>query len=251
MLVRKLTIVSNILIKARFYKLTLLSDADYYPGQFIHIRVSDSIDPFLRRPFSIYRLNNDHIEVLYEVVGKGTLALSKRKDGELLDVVGPLGNSFTYDIGNYYPLLVGGGIGVAPLFFLAETLVNKGHNPKVILGYRSYDEIIALDDFISIGLDPVVVTDDGSYGCKGFVSDFIEDYLNNSTMIFTCGPLPMLSVVSKIAYDSAIACELSLHSFMGCGFGVCLGCVIESPDGYKRICKDGPIFTSDQVVIGV
>jgi dihydroorotate dehydrogenase electron transfer subunit len=251
MLVKKLPIVSNTFIKGRFYKLILLSDEDYNPGQFIHIRVNDSIDPLLRRPFSIYSVKHDYIELLYEVIGKGTLSLSKRRADELLDVVGPLGNSFSDDIGDKKPLLVGGGIGVAPLFFLAERLISKGYSPRVILGYRSYDDIIAVDDFINIGIDPVIVTDDGSYGHRGLVTGILGEYIDSDTMIFSCGPMPMLGSVSSIVYDSGIRCELSLHNFMGCGFGVCLGCVIMSPHGYKRVCKDGPIFSFDQISIGI
>ncbi|MDH4129778.1 MAG: dihydroorotate dehydrogenase electron transfer subunit, partial [Spirochaetota bacterium] len=247
--IKELIIHENKLIKNRFYRLVMESEEialKAQPGQFLHIQVQKSLYPLLRRPFSIYRINGKYIEILYERVGEGTSILSQRHVGEILNCHGPLGNSYSCDINDKTPLLVGGGIGIAPLLFLGERFLNK--SVDVILGYRSLQDVIGEEDFINIGLKPTVTTNDGTYGIKGFVTDVLKNKLKENHVVFACGPIPMLKAVANICNSKGNKCEISIHNFMGCGFGVCLGCVFPTKDGLKRVCKDGPIFDSKDLI---
>lgn len=259
---KKTKIISNIHITGDYYKLILNSpkiSQKTEPGQFLHIRVSDGCEPLLRRPFSIHRVSSPVIEILYEVVGRGTKILSKKEPGEYLDILGPLGNGFsltpnTYDL---KPILVAGGIGVAPLIFLAEKLVERkpqtiSHKLLVLIGANTKDKILCEKEFKDLGCQVRISTDDGSKGFKGKVSDLLKRYLTPDTynlrpILYACGPRPMLKEIAKITQHYKIPGQISLEENMGCGLGACLGCTVKTKDGYKRVCKDGPIFNTDEI----
>ncbi len=221
-------------------------------GQFVNIRVTDSAGPLLRRPFSIHGVQAKKIKVIYEVVGQSTQILSARKPGEFLDIIGPLGNGFDYrrlaESREAKNILIGGGIGVAPLVFLAEKL--KLSKPLVLIGARSKKQILCLSKFKDLGCTVKLATDDGSAGFKGRVTDLLKIILEQTKPLglFSCGPHPMLKAVAKTAGDYKINAQLSLEEHMACGIGACLGCVVSTKAGYKTVCKDGPIFSSEELL---
>lgn len=211
------------------------------PGQFIHIKIKSVI---LRRPFSIHRVVGDKIFILFRVRGRGTAVLSQYKKGEPLDIIGPLGQGF--DINRTTNILVAGGMGVAPLVFLAEKL-NAIRN-TVLLGGKNKGDIFCEQEFKKLGFQISIATEDGSKGTKGTVLDILESTLLTidyrlSTNIYACGPKEMFYEMSKILKKYPdINCQVSFEQFMGCGLGVCCGCTIETKEGYKKVCKDGPVF---------
>ncbi|MDD2702477.1 MAG: dihydroorotate dehydrogenase electron transfer subunit [Candidatus Omnitrophica bacterium] len=236
------------------------------PGQFVMIRSGEGLHPLLRRPFSIHGAGNRRVEVLYEVVGQGTELLSNIKPGELLDVIGPLGNGFSCNSRsvNHGQILVAGGMGAAPLLFLAEKMgeiktsglhspVNKGRGRiKVLVGARTKGHVLCEKEFKKCGCDVTIATDDGSRGFKGLVTDLLASILSTvnrqPSTIFACGPKPMLKAVSGIARKHGLAAQLSLEAHMACGIGACLGCVINTKTGYRRVCKEGPVFDSSDII---
>jgi len=208
-------------------------------GQFVHILCEGA---FLRRPISICDIENgDVLRIIFETKGKGTAALAKMQPGQEVDLLGPLGTGFTADKNFKNPLLIGGGIGVYPLYMLGRQL----NDPQIFLGFRDKTRITLEQDFKQIGTLSIT-TDDGSYGKQGVVTTLVEQYLdqNQSDAIFACGPLPMLRAVHKIAMDRNIFCEISMEERMGCGIGACLVCACETEFGYKHVCKDGPVFNA-------
>jgi dihydroorotate dehydrogenase electron transfer subunit len=223
------------------------------PGQFVNIRVADILDPLLRRPISIHGVRGSRVKIIYEVVGKGTQILSSRKPGELLDILGPLGNGFSYrrpvrskEAKN---ILVAGGMGVAPLVFLAEKL--KLSRPLVLIGARSRNQIICLPEFKAAGCPVKLATEDGSIGFKGRVTDLLKVVLEQQTgvvSLFSCGPHLMLKAVARIAHKNKIPAQLSLEEHMACGIGACLGCEVLTSTGYKSVCKDGPVFSGEELI---
>jgi len=242
-------------------------------GQFVEIKLSDDFQPLLRRPFSIHNVSGPDIEILYEVVGRGTEIFSQKKIGEHLDVIGPLGNGFdlfsgsrvlgfsghqinsrTRELKSSRAILVAGGIGVAPLVFLAkklETLKTKLET-IVLIGARTKGEILCVEEFKKAGCSVKISTDDGSAGTKGRVTNLLENVLRKThdpdcTMVFACGPKPMLKGVATISKKFEIPAQLSLESHMACGIGACLGCVVDTIDGYKRVCKEGPVFSTAEL----
>ncbi|MBI5144915.1 MAG: dihydroorotate dehydrogenase electron transfer subunit [Candidatus Omnitrophica bacterium] len=232
------------------------------PGQFLEVKVGDSNEPLLRRPFSIYRLDGAKVEILYEVLGKGTEILSQRKTGEYLDVIGPLGNGFnlipnTYDL---IPILVAGGMGVAPLLFLAEKLVETKHqtpNTKylTLIGAKTKKQILCAEEFKKLGCVVKIATDDGSEGFKGKVTDLLRIVLRTThsaqrKTLYACGPRPMLKEISRLSTKYNIPAQISLEEHMACGIGACLGCVVKTQQGYKRVCKEGPVFNADEIIWG-
>ena len=221
------------------------------PGQFVMIRVSSGIDPLLRRPFSICGVKeDDQFLILYRVVGRGTAMLAAKKEGDKLSVLGPLGKGFELPKPHEIPLLVGGGIGIAPLFFLLQNM----HNPDVefMMGFGSSNEIIDLNGIVVIHANVSMATDDGTAGYHGPVTDLLEESLRkhvekkNSLSLFTCGPIPMLKRIVDIAINRRIPCQSSMESFMACGLGACQGCAIKAVSKesreYYHVCKDGPVF---------
>lgn len=224
------------------------------PGQFIEIRVSDDYEPLLRKPFSIHRVIGDEIEFLYEVVGRGTQLLSEKKAGDSLDIIAPLGNGFATVCVNS-SVLVGGGMGAAPLLFLAEEIKIQYPATKilVLIGAKTKKQILCKNDFKKLGCDVRISTDDGSQGYKGKVTDLLKDLLRSKSQepraaIYACGPEPMLQDISRLSKTYHIPAQLSLEAYMACGFGACLGCAVNTVGGYKLACKDGPIFEADEIV---
>ncbi len=214
-------------------------------GQFVNLRVEQSCDPLLRRPFSAYHIENSSVEIVFQVVGRGTAAMRQKKAGDLLDVLGPLGTPFnTAEPGYDTAVLIGGGLGVAPLPLLTSALRAAGKTVVTFLGARSAGHIVT--DYLDA---PRIATDDGSAGFRGTVVDLASRYFSENPVarprIFACGPTPMLKAVAAFARGGGIPCEVSLEGPMGCGIGICQGCPVElSTPGrkYALMCKDGPVF---------
>lgn len=231
------------------------------PGQFVMVRLPERHIPLLRRPFSVHNclFKGDEVsgfELLYKVVGQGTRAMSGLKAGEFLDVLGPLGNGFTYPKGIGRVILVAGGVGVACLWYLALFLKeHKGVKCTVFLGGRSATDILCREEFNSIGAKSCITTEDGSLGEKGVITSLVQKTIEvdkKPDMIYTCGPMAMLKAVTDIASTHSVQCQVSLETAMACGFGVCLGCAVQKADGsgdYLHACMDGPVFDSSAVVI--
>jgi dihydroorotate dehydrogenase electron transfer subunit len=214
-------------------------------GQFVNLRVGDLADPLLRRPFSVYETEGDTVSVLFNIVGKGTEILSRLRRGDRLDVLGPLGTPFGFERNEYQTgILVGGGLGVAPLPLLYRAIRSTGRNAIVLLGARTASQLVPAH------LGTVrVATDDGSTGYHGTVVGLLDSVLEQTeakgTRIFGCGPTPMLRALQEMAIRKGIACEVSLEGPMGCGFGICQGCPVElvgQERKYALMCKDGPVF---------
>jgi len=241
----------------RHYRLTLGAAGiakGARPGQFVQIRVGDTFEPLLRRPFSIHRARKGVFEVLYEVVGQASEILSRNKRGEYLEIIGPLGHGFPLDGNNGILLLVGGGMGVAPLVFLAERLSQKNKNGIVLLGARDKKDILCLKEFRDLGFDVKISTDNGSLGFKGRVSELLKQELTTNCqprqdiIIYACGPWPMLREITRLSRSFNIPAWISLEEHMACGLGACLGCVVETPSGYQRVCKEGPVFEAGEII---
>ena len=223
------------------YKMVLGGDTRYItaPGQFINIRLEGK---FLRRPISVCDYDDKSITIIYKVVGEGTEQLSKLESGEVLDVLTGLGNG--YDITkSTKPLLIGGGVGVPPMYNLAKALLADGQKPTVVLGFNTKSEIFYEDEFKALGCNTLVTTVDGSYGIKGFVTDAMTDL--DYDYFYTCGPLPMFKAVYNATSTSG---QFSFEERMGCGFGACMGCSCKTKYGNKRICKDGPVLVKEEII---
>ncbi len=222
------------------------------PGQFIHIRVSDGNEPLFRRPFSIYRARAGKVEVFFEPVGRGSKLLASRKKGDVLDVLGPLGHGFTLPPGDVEQVVfVAGGIGVAPFMIFSDAI--RGHKAEKILlfGARTRAQTFATEAFRKNGVKVFVATDDGSAGAKGRVSGlFSHVKVAPGTMIYTCGPRPMMAAVQAFARTHGLRGEVSCEEVMACGLGACLGCSIPTVNGYRTVCHDGPVFDLQEPVFG-
>lgn len=233
-------ILTNDKIAKDVYKMILEGDTQYItaPGQFINIKLDGK---FLRRPISVCDCDDSTITIIYKTVGSGTEYMSTLGANETLDILTGLGNG--YDISkSAKPLLIGGGVGVPPMFMLAKKLIEAGQKPTVILGFNTKDEIFFEEEFSSIGCDVRVTTVDGSYGIKGFVTDaFPDDY----DYFYTCGPMPMFRAIENKATTSG---QYSFEERMGCGFGACMGCSCRTKYGSKRICKDGPVLEREEII---
>lgn len=244
------TVIENKTLNSEFFVLKLTSESqipDILPGQFAEVRVDGNVDTFLRRPLSIYDtdVKENAIYLLIKIAGKGTRQLSYLKKSQNLNLIYPLGNYFSEPKGKRV-LLVGGGTGVAPMLILGKYLKEKGIFPTFLLGYRRADLIIENDKFESSG-DVNITTEDGSVGHKGFVIDHpvMQDSYD---MIYACGPEVMMKAVAKIAGENNIECEVSLENLMGCGFGACLCCVVDTVDeGNVNTCTDGPVFNTKRL----
>ncbi len=232
---------------------------DAKQGQFIEIRVSDNVEPFLRRPISIHNINKENgiLEFIFQVKGKGTKILSEKVEGDLIDIIGPLGHG-TFEYNNFQNIaIIGGGIGVFPLYELAKNAKNDGKNVNIYLGFRNKDFVVLEDDFKELANKLVLTTDDGSYSEKGFAIDFLKKDVEDGKIncIFACGPLPMLKAVRNYAIEKNIPCQISLEEKMGCGLGVCLGCAVKTAESssekpeYVHVCKAGPVFEAKDVEI--
>ena len=226
-------------------------------GQFLEIKVSETGEPFLRRPISIYNIDKENgiVEFIFQVKGRGTEILAERKIGDLIDIMGPLGFG-GFKVQEYNNVaIIGGGIGTYPLYELVKELKGKA-NLNVYLGFRDKSLVTCEKEFEEIGLNKLVVTtDDGSYKEKGYAIDFMKKDIeeNKVDKIFACGPLPMLKAVRAYAIENNIPCQISLEERMGCGIGACLGCAVKVISGeeprYGHVCKEGPVFNAADVEI--
>ncbi len=235
------TIKSNELIAKSVYKMVLQGDTSNITncGQFVNIKL-DGL--YLRRPISVCDLQGDMLTLIYKVVGKGTQLLSEMESGVKLSVLTGLGNGYNLDKSGDAPLLIGGGVGVPPLYLLAKRLIEKGCKVSVILGFNTKDELFLDEEFKKLGCITTVTTVDGSYGTKGFVTDTLPE---NYSYFYTCGPEPMLKAVYKSTKASG---QFSFEERMGCGFGACMGCSCKTVTGCKRICKDGPVLEKEEIL---
>lgn len=235
-------IISNESIACKTYKMILSGDTSQVtkPGQFVNIKIEGFS---LRRPISICDCKNGKLTLIYKTVGAGTEKMSRMKQGESLDLLTGLGNGYSTQKGGNEPLLIGGGLGVPPLFLLCRSFTEKGIYPAVILGFNSEKEIFYEEEFRSLGAKVFVATADGSYGQKGFVTDVMRNL--KYSFFYACGPLPMYKAIEKIAVTGG---EYSLEERMGCGFGACMGCSIMTKNGPRRVCKDGPVFEREELI---
>ena len=234
-------ITSNVRLTESVFQMELKGDVSGIKcGQFVNILLGGL---YLRRPISVCDLNGDILTLVYKVVGKGTEKMSLMKEGEKLDVLTELGNGYDLSVSGNSPLLIGGGVGVPPMYLCAKRLIEGGKQVSVILGFNTKDEIFYEEEFKKLGAKVYVTTVDGSYGEKGFVTTVMEklDY----SYFYTCGPEPMLKAVYNTSKTSG---QFSFEERMGCGFGACMGCSCKTLYGNKRICKDGPVLVKEEII---
>ena len=236
-----LTIRENVPVTGSVYRMRL-EGAELEaqkPGGFVNIRLEGL---FLRRPISVYDSEPGSLTILYKVVGKGTEQMAGMKPGETLDVLTGLGNGYDLTKAGETPLLLGGGVGVPPLYLLAKKLIAEGKKPQAVLGFNTAGEVFGEEEFRALGCGVTVTTADGSYGVKGFVTDALpEEY----SYFYTCGPELMLRAVYRAAKTSG---QFSFEERMGCGFGACMGCSCKTITGYKRICREGPVLEKEEII---
>ena len=238
------TVLSNEPLTPAVYRMVLEGDTQYITrsGQFINIELEGK---FLRRPISVSDYDDTTVTIIYKVVGSGTEQMKGMTAGQKLDILTGLGNGFNTDHDTERPLLVGGGVGVPPMYNLCKRLLAEGKRPVVIIGFNTKEELFYFEEFKALGVDIYCSTADGSFGTKGFVTDVIRQEGLSFDYLYTCGPLPML----KALYDATeVDGEYSFEERMGCGFGACMGCTCKTKYGNKRICKDGPVLKRDEIV---
>ena len=235
------TILSNTALTDNVYKMVLSGDTSAItaPGQFVNIQL-DGL--FLRRPISVCDYDESTLTIIYKVVGKGTQAMSQMASGEL-DILTGLGNGYDLTESGDHPVLVGGGVGVPPMYNLAKKLLEEGKKVTVILGFNTKSEIFYEEEFKKLGCTVLVTTVDGSYGIPGFVTEALKDV--SYSYFYSCGPEPMLKALYKATTSSG---QMSFEERMGCGFGACMGCSCKTLTGYKRICKDGPVMRKEEIL---
>lgn len=241
MLQDKYTIIENKPLTDNVFKMILKGNTTAFtaPGQFLNIKINGL---FLRRPISLCDITDDTLTIIYKTVGEGTIRLSGMHAGEKLDILTGLGNGYDLSLSGDKPLLVGGGVGVPPMYLLARKLCEQGKDVSVILGFNTASELFYENEFMKLDCKVCVTTADGSYGIKGFVTDALpEDY----SYVYACGPEPMLKALYKRINTSA---QFSFEERMGCGFGACMGCTCRTITGYKRICKDGPVMKKEEIL---
>lgn len=235
-------IKSNKKLTESIFQMVLIGDTSSItaPGQFINIKLDGF---YLRRPISICDYDDSTITIIYKVVGEGTEVMSKMNSGEKLDVLCGLGNGFDTSKSLDKPVLIGGGVGVPPMYNLCKKLITEGKKITVILGFNKEEEVFYEDEFKKLGADVKVTTVDGSYGIKGFVTDALKD--TEYDYFYTCGPMPMFKAIEATAITSG---QYSFEERMGCGFGACMGCSCKTKYGNKRICKDGPVLEREEII---
>ena len=235
-------VLTNEKIAKDVFKMTMQGDCESIRcGQFVNILI-DGL--YLRRPISVCEVEGDVLTLIYKVVGKGTEKMSLMEKGTQLDVLTGLGNGYNLELSGDKPLLIGGGVGVPPMYELAKQLTSQGKAVTVILGFNKAEEIFYQDEFKALGADVYVATVDGSVGTKGFVTD-VMNTLQGYTYVYTCGPEPMLKAVYNTSVTSG---QFSFEERMGCGFGACMGCSCKTKYGNKRICKEGPVLTKEEII---
>ena len=235
------TIIENKALTRDVYRMVLAGDTSAITasGQFVNIQLEGK---FLRRPISVCDWNGETLTIVYKVVGHGTEQMSGMAAGQQLDILTGLGNGYDLTLAGENPVLIGGGVGVPPMYGCAKKLVEMGIKPTVILGFNVKDEIFYEEEFKALGCDVTVTTVDGSYGVKGFVTNALPE---NYSYFYTCGPEPMLKAVYKATATSG---QMSFEERMGCGFGACMGCSCKTLTGYKRICKEGPVMKKEEIL---
>ncbi len=235
-------ITSNEKIARDIFKMTLAGDTSAItaPGQFVNIKLDEF---FLRRPISVCDCVGENLTLIYKTVGRGTERMSRMGAGDELDLLTGLGNGYDTKISGGNPLLVGGGVGVPPMYMLCKELISEGKNVTVVLGFNSKADVFYEDEFRALGADVHIATADGTYGTKGFVTDVIKDM--QYTFFYTCGPEPMFRAMHKIMKTPG---QYSFEERMGCGFGACMGCSCKTLTGNKRICKEGPVMESEEII---
>ena len=236
------TIIDNKKLTESVYKMTLRGDTAEItrPGQFVNIKL-DGL--FLRRPISVCDCEGDTLTVLYKVVGVGTEKMASLHSGDTLDILTGLGNGYDTSLSGVSPLLIGGGVGVPPMYMLAKSLINEGKKVSVILGFNDKSEVFYEEEFKALGADVTVTTVNGTYGKRGFVTDAMAEM--EYTHFYTCGPEAMFRAIEKVAKTSG---QFSFEERMGCGFGACMGCTCVTKYGAKRICRDGPVLMREEIV---
>ena len=234
-------IIENTPLTDSVYKMVLSGDVSAItaPGQFVNIQL-DGL--YLRRPISVCDLNDNTLTIIYKIVGQGTKQLSQMTGGKL-DLLTGLGNGYDLTVSGDKPVLMGGGVGVPPMYLLAKRLLAMGKQVRVILGFNTASEIFYEGDFKKLGAQVYVTTVDGSYGTKGFVTDVLKNL--DYSYFYTCGPEPMLKAVYRATNTSG---QMSFEKRMGCGFGACMGCSCKTITGYKRICKEGPVMRKEEIL---
>ena len=257
MIQTKAKVLSNVQAVPGHYRMALEVPSiarEIKPGQFVNIRCGDGFDPLLRRPFSLHRVkDSSYIEILYSVKGKGTGLLSVKRAGDAIDILGPAGNGFEAECvrgGDY--VLIGGGVGVAPLYALAEQLRGEKKKVCVLIGARTKEILLCEEEFRELGCEVKVATDDGTAGRRGVVTGLFQELLDSGNwqpaVVYACGPKPMLKKVASVCGSSKVKARGSLEENMACGVGACMGCVVKTKQGYKRVCKDGPVFDLSEIV---
>ena len=236
------TIKENLPLTSNVYKMLLEGDTSHITncGQFVNIKL-DGL--FLRRPISVCDCEGDVLTLIYKVVGKGTEQMSFMSAGEKLDVLTGLGNGYDTTLSGDAPILLGGGVGVPPMYMLCKKLIGEGKRVRVVLGFNKADEVFYENEFRALGADVTVTTVDGSYGTKGFVTDVMKN--SEYSYFYTCGPEPMLKAVYNTSTSEG---QFSFEERMGCGFGACMGCSCKTITGYKRICKEGPVMKKEEIL---
>lgn len=241
------TVCSNRALTDSVYRMVLegpLEGAITAPGQFVNLKLPGY---YLRRPISVCDWTDDTLTLIYKVVGHGTEAMAATPVGESFDLLAGLGNGFDTSLSGDTPLLIGGGVGIPPLYGLCKALLAEGKTPTVILGFNTAEEIFLKDEFEDLlegtGGNVLVTTVDGSAGTKGFVTDAMKDL--DGSFFYTCGPLPMFRAIESVAATSG---QYSFEERMGCGFGACMGCSIQTKNGNKRVCKDGPVLMREEIL---
>ena len=237
-------IVSNCALTESVYEMVLSGDTSAItrPGQFVELSLEGL---FLRRPISVCNYDDGRLTLIYKVVGKGTAQMATLAAGTKIDSLTGLGNGFDTSVEHSHALLVGGGVGVPPLYRLARNLIAEGKKVTVVLGFNTAAEIFYREQFEALGVEVIVATADGSVGVKGFVTDAIAQSGVNADYFFSCGPMPMLRALTNAL---TIPGQISLEERMGCGFGICMGCSIQTTSGAKRVCKEGPVFRKEEIL---
>ncbi len=244
-------VIENKRLTPTTYRMKLRGDISEIsaPGQFINIKLDGH---YLRRPISVCDISDGVVTIIYKILGKGTEEMTRLELGAKLDILTGLGNGYSLEEAGDAPLLIGGGVGIPPLYLTAKLLENAAKSGKVtvILGFNSADEVYYVDEFKALGCDVILTTADGSVGEKGFVTDAFKKLDSDSfTHFYTCGPEPMLRAVYQTVYKEAgMDGQMSFEERMGCGFGACMGCSCKTVTGYKRICKDGPVLRTDEIL---
>lgn len=236
------TIISHTALTDSVYKMEMKGDTSAItaPGQFVNIKL-DGL--YLRRPISVCDVEGDKLTVIYKTVGKGTEQMARMQPGEKLDVLTGLGNGYDLTLAGNVPMLLGGGVGVPPMYMLAKKLRAQGKRVVVILGFNTASEVFYEQEFVDLGADVMVTTVDGSYGLKGFVTDAMR--LIEHTYSYACGPEAMLKAIDRA---STVPGQFSFEKRMGCGFGACMGCSCKTIAGNKRICKEGPVLRKEEIL---